>query len=450
MWKAKSQAASSLFIVVNSISCFTLTLVLIINILYGQNEDPLAFENIVTISVSYFGGLILSSIIGGTLLAKILQKKSALLIWNLMGAFSCLLFYFFYSQTNLEIVNILSLILGFSIGLGIPSCLALFATQSKTERRGRLGAVVFFTIQILTALILLPLGGQTIAFQFLIIAVWRLMGLGGFVFYESVERKPDERKTSLASIVRERKFILLFLPWFMFTLINYIETPVLEIGMSSIAPDFYTNFNIVNIMIISIAAIPAGILCDLKGRKITGIAGFIFLGLGYAVLSIFSGTGTFAYILFMILDGIAWGLLYVNFIFVIWGDLSEGSSREKYYVLGGLPFLLSGLIQVLVQPFAQYINIGLSFSFASFFLFIAMLPLVFAPESLSDKIMKSRELNTYIQKALSAADKKKADGKKQPEETENKDSDQPENESDGNKQETDQDKKARELAEKYY
>jgi Sec-independent protein translocase protein TatA len=152
----------------------------------------------------------------------------------------------------------------------------------------------------------------------------------------------------------------------------------------------------------------------------------------------------------MILDGIAWGLLYVNFIFVIWGDLSEGSSREKYYVLGGLPFLLSGLIQVLVQPFAQYINIGLSFSFASFFLFIAMLPLVFAPESLSDKIMKSRELNNYIQKALSAADKKKADGKKQPEETENKDSDQPENESDENKQETDQDKKARELAEKYY
>ena len=131
-------------------------------------------------------------------------------------------------------------------------------------------------------------------------------------------------------------------------------------------------------MIISITAIPAGILCDLKGRKITGIAGFVFLGLGYAFLSIFSGAGIIAYIFFMVFDGIAWGLLYVNFIFVIWGDLSEGSSREKYYVLGGLPFLLSGLIQVLVQPFAQYINIGLSFSFASFFLFIAMLPLVFA------------------------------------------------------------------------
>jgi MFS family permease len=449
MWKAKSQVISSLFIVVNSISCFLLTLVLIINILYNQNVDPLSFKNIVTISASYFGGLILSSIIGGTLLAKILQKKSALLIWNLMGVSSCLLFYFFYSPANLDTVCILSLIHSFSIGLGIPSCLSLFARQSKTEKRGRLGAVVFFTIQILSALILLPLGGQAIAFQFLVIAVWRLMGLGGFLFYKSAEKDPDERKTSLSSIVREKKFILLFLPWFMFTLINYIETPVLEIGMSSIGPDFYTTYNIVNIIIISITAIPAGILCDLKGRKITGIAGFVFLGLGYAFLSIFSGAGIIAYIFFMVFDGIAWGLLYVNFIFVIWGDLSEGSSREKYYVLGGLPFLLSGLIQVLVQPFAQYINIGLSFSFASFFLFIAMLPLVFAPESLSDKIMKERELNNYIQKALSTVNKKKPTEKKRTEGKENKDSRRSNGEEDEYSQ-AEQDKKARELAEKYY
>jgi MFS family permease len=279
------------------------------------------------------------------------------------------------------------------------------------------------------------------------------VGLGGFLIYKPVERKPDERNTSLVSIIRERKFILLFLPWFMFTIINYIETPVLEIGMRSVAPDFYTTYTIVGLMIISIAAIPAGILCDLKGRKITGILGFIFLGLGYAVLSIFAERpeyGAFPYIFFMILDGVAWGLLYVNFVFVIWGDLSEGISRERYYVLGGLPFLLAGLIQVLVQPFAEFINIGLSFTLASFFLFVAMLPLVFAPESLSDKIMKSRELNTYIQKALLTADKKKVDKKKQAQETENKESDRPKNESGENKEETDNDKKARELAEKYY
>jgi len=236
----------------------------------------------------------------------------------------------------------------------------------------------------------------------------------------------------------------------MFTLINYIETPILEIGMNSIRPDLYNTYFIVNNIISSIAAILAGFLCDLKGRKITGIVGFIFLGLGYAFLSIFSGSGIIAYILFMVLDGIAWGILYVNFIFVIWGDLSEGSSRERYYVLGGLPFLLSGLFQVLVQPFAQYINVGLSFSLATFFLFIAVLPLVFAPESLSDKIMKARELNDYIQKAIGAVNKRKPDEKKQTEEKEDQNSEQSNGEEDENSQETEQDKKARELAEKYY
>ncbi len=448
MWKAKLQAVPSLFIVANSISWFLLTLFLIIDILYSSNQLP--FDQVLAISACYFGGLILSSIIGGTLLAKILLKKNALLVWNIAGVFSCLLFYFFYSPTNLVTTSALSLLLSCSIGLGIPTCLSLFATQSKTEKRGRLGAVVFFTIQILAALILLPLGGEAIPFQFLVLAVWRLLCIGGFLFYKPEEKRPEEQKTSLLSIIRERRFILLFLPWFLFALINYIENPVLELGMSKIGPDLYNNYVVITNVISSIAAIPAGILCDLKGRKITGIAGFVFLGLGYAFLSVFSGAGILAYIFFMVFDGIAWGILYVNFIFVIWGDLSEGRSREKYYVLGGLPFLLSGLIQVLVQPFAQYINIGLSFSFASFFLFIAILPLVFAPESLSDKIMKERELNSYIQKALNAVNKTKPDEKKQTEEKEDKNSEQSKGEEDENSQETEQDRKARELAEKYY
>ena len=165
MWKAKLQAVPSLFIVANSISWFLLTLFLIIDILYSSNQLP--FDQVLAISACYFGGLILSSIIGGTLLAKILLKKNALLVWNIAGVFSCLLFYFFYSPTNLVTTSALSLLLSCSIGLGIPTCLSLFATQSKTEKRGRLGAVVFFTIQILAALILLPLGGEAIPFQFL-------------------------------------------------------------------------------------------------------------------------------------------------------------------------------------------------------------------------------------------------------------------------------------------
>jgi hypothetical protein len=40
------------------------------------------------------------------------------------------------------------------------------------------------------------------------------------------------------------------------------------------------------------------------------------------------------------------------------------------------------------------------FSFASFFLFVAVLPLVYAPETLPDRILKNLDLNSYVNKAL--------------------------------------------------
>ena len=45
------------------------------------------------------------------------------------------------------------------------------------------------------------------------------------------------------------------------------------------------------------------------------------------------------------------------------------------------------------------------FSFASVFLFLAVLPLIYAPETLPEKNMKERELKTYIKKAQQIAQK---------------------------------------------
>ena len=369
----------------------------------------------------------MAAIIGGTILKKRFFNKNNLFLWDLAGVLSCLLLFFFYSPSNLFSTSILSLVLSCSAGLGIPACLAIFSSQTKNENRGRFGAVIFFLIQILTALILFPLTDEisNFNFNFLVLSIWRVIGVFGLLFYLQPEMPMDDNKTSISSILHERRFILLFLPWLMLTLINFIEIPVVENSMGQIT---YGNYIIVNSVVSSIAAIPGGILCDLKGRKITGILGFIFLGLGYALLSMFSiseETIPIAYASFTIFDGIAWGLLYVTFVFVVWGDLAEGHNIEKYYVLGGLPFLLSGLIQVLVQPLVPYVNIGMSFTLASFFLFLAILPLLYAPESLSERIMKDRELSNYIQKALTSVNKKK-------------------------KEESFSDKKAQELAEKYY
>jgi len=146
-------------------------------------------------------------------------------------------------------------------------------------------------------------------------------------------------------------------------------------------------------------------------------------------------------VLFTIFDGVAWGFLYVNFIFVVWGDLSDVGNRAKYYFLGGMPFLLSGLIQVSIEPIAKSIPIQTSFSLASFFLFIATLLLLYAPESLSDKLMKSRELFNYVNNALKKVQKEK--------EVSTDESDE-KVEDEAKAPETPEEIEARKLAEKYY
>ena len=281
---AKVQAVPAFLIVANSISWFMLTLILVVQRLATASQ----LETF-AISLAYFGGLILTAVIGATLLRKSLLKKQSLLLWNLFGIFSCLISYLFYSQTDLVSQCILSFILSCSIGLGIPACLSLFSHQTKTENRGRFGAFIFFIIQIVTALILLPLSGATGDVQFLGLAIWRLMGLVGLLFYTAPEipvtqQKVPQQNTSLTSIIKKRTFLLLFLPWFMFTIINYIETPVIELYMGA----EYENYVLITNVVSSLSALVGGFLCDLKGRKIAGILGFVFLGVGYAMLSVFT------------------------------------------------------------------------------------------------------------------------------------------------------------------
>ena len=188
----------------------------------------------------------------------------------------------------------------------------------------------------------------------------------------------------------------------MFSLINYIEQPILS--------DFFGSqtFNIIRLAELAlggIVAVMSGIAADFLGRKRVVIAGFIMLGIEYALLSLFFTLFTSSEIvyLYLVLDGITWGLLITVFFTVVWGDLGENHAKEKYYTVGGLPYLLSSFLSVVLVPIAKTISAGLTFTFASFFLFIAVIPLMYAPETLPEKTVKERELKSYVEKAQKLA-----------------------------------------------
>jgi len=297
----------------------------------------------------------------------------------------------------------LAFFLGVSIGVGLPSCLSYFADSTSVENRGFISGIIWSAVGFVTLIFafLISILGQCEATVAL--TIWRLFGGIGFLVLNRKHQKFAAQKSpSYLELIRKKEMLLYLFPWIMFSLINFAETPILE-GVFD--PEFFAFVQLVESVFVGIFATVGGIVADIAGRKRVVIAGFVMLGIEYAALSVFSNSPVALY-LFLAFDGITWGLFASVFFTVLWGDLGENQEKEKYYVLGGLPYLLAGFLPILIRPYASAISTTAAFSFASFFLFLAVIPLMYAPETLPEKTMRDRELKEYIEKA-----KKKAMGK---------------------------------------
>jgi len=159
---------------------------------------------------------------------------------------------------------------------------------------------------------------------------------------------------------------------------------------------------IVAFMVGSLFCLIAGWLMDLKGRKQVIIAGLVMLGLGYALLSLFPLI-PLVQAFYMIVDGIAFGIFTVAFIFVVWGDMLNGERGEKFYALGNIAIPMAVMLSIFISPWLKMIDASSAFSLASFFLFLAIIPIFFAPELLPEKILKEREIKKYVEEAKKVA-----------------------------------------------
>ncbi len=347
----------------------------------------------------YYVGIAVTAIPGAKFLAR--ARTKSLSLWLFMGAIATLLLATFSSGSMLTNA-LIAFFFGASIGIGLPSCLSYFADSTSVENRGFVGGVIWSTVgfTVLIFVFLISMFGQWEAI--IVLTIWRLLGGICFPVLNRKHAKPTAQKApSYLELIRKRAILLYLFPWVMFSLINFAEAPILEnvFGAESFA---FVQF--VEFAFIGIFAIVGGFIADFTGRKRVVIAGFVMLGIEYAALSAFSSSPVVLY-LFLTLDGITWGLLVSVFFMTLWGDLGENYEKEKYYTLGGLPFILAAFLSVLIKPYASAISPIAAFSFASFFLFLAVIPLMYASETLPEKTIRERELKNYIEKAKKAKEK---------------------------------------------
>jgi len=356
-------------------------------------EIAKVFDKNLLLSLAFPASIIVSAFIGSISLEKV-RKTSVFYIWLLFGTISSL--FLEVSLVSLFAALFAIVLIGVSLGLGIPSCLSFFADCVPIEKRGKVGGVSLFITTFSVPLVVIAMSMLDFTTSVIIFAAWRGWSLPILLlmpkkdFYQITDRKP----LSLAAVFQNKTFILYFVAWFMFSFVDGFEGLVLDPHIG----EFRFLMTITEPIIAGVSALVAGVLSDWVGRKRVLIFGFISLGVAYAIIGLVSQI-LISWIFYFIMDGIALGLLWVLFVIVIWGDLST-FGREKYYAIGQTPFFLTQIVSLFFAPYVALIPETSAFSLASFFLFIAVIPLLYARETLPARKIHQRQLKIYTEEAV--------------------------------------------------
>ena len=347
--------------------------------------------------------------LSGAILSEKMNKLRLLYFWMFLGLLSSipLLFVNYLTVAHLSLLFIL---LGISFGLGMPSCLSFLADHSNVENRASLGSFILLASNLSTlplAVFAATLGSVANA---LALVAWRGFGLIGFLLMKPKEgaHSIGQKRVSFRLVLRDRSFGLYFVPWVVFSLIDTFEKSLLVNFLTEVGRDLPNLMLTIEPLVSVVFIFICGILADRVGRKRMAIYGFVSLGIGYAIVGLAPGMRG-AWYFYFIVDGIAWSIFFTIFLLTLAGDLSQTNNREKYYAIASFPYVIRSAIPLLFGSALTPISMYAAFSLASFFLFVAVLPLMYAQETLPDKKIELRRLKGYVEQAKKV--KGKHDGK---------------------------------------
>jgi len=342
-----------------------------------------------------------SALLGAVITSRFKRRDFFLFCWMLFGVISSIIPMFFQPLDKSSLFFTVFLF-GVAFGLGMPSSMGYFSDSTTVQNRATLGGMAFL-IMGLAAFALGVFQVTEVSQVLAVAAVWRGLGMAAFLYIKSSKSMRKEGKPiSYKAVLTQRSFLLYFTPWVMFCLVDQTSVPVIY---RSFGEEFTTLLTAIEFALIGISALISGIICDRIGRRRVAIFGFVMIGVGYAILGIFPQALISRYF-YIIADSVAWGIFNAIFFMTLWGDLAGEASSEKYYAIGGLPYLMSNFLRyALGSLIADIVSLNAIFSLASFFLFLAVLPLMYASETLPEKKIRDRELKGYIKKAKKVKEK---------------------------------------------
>jgi MFS family permease len=346
---------------------------------YWGNSLVYGFAIFWSIAISFIGGRINSRKLLST--SIMLGIFSTVLLAFLDGPFFAL---------------ILSSLMGTSLGLCLPSSMALVADYTVVENRGRASGIIILGtfITAIASMIIYRILNLDLLGLILLLAVIRSISIFALLIEKFDRPSTINEKTTSLRIYKYKDFLFYLSPWLMFSIAAGLAWNLIPKTEYLSAVEIGNNLRYV---LMGVFGLVAGVIADRFGRKQPIIIGLATFGIGFILLGyIPSGTSV---IIYFILSGITWGSLFVVFLTVP-GDLSTPSSREKFYALGNIVPLI-GIFVIAAIPTSYITDIlpeNIVYQILGICLFLAMYPVFRAKETLTWSKIRDRKMKEYTEK----------------------------------------------------
>jgi hypothetical protein len=328
------------------------------------------------------------------LVSSFFVKKVNDTIFNYIAPFIIIVVSIILFITNglLQLIFIFSIVPLFSVGFLI--FFNYFQQITVSSERARISGVVALAV-LPSYFILRSVIQNEVNDLYLIIFITLLsIGLFLFVFFRTktnnVESKNDTKKFF------EKKVVFLYLvPWLLFSIVNVtIAKNNSTYFFEHTSASFYVFLVALQSISVCFGAIIAGFVADFSGRR---IALAVTLSL-YGISAVLGGISTNpqVYSVMYFINGMSWGILFVMYIFVVWGDLANKDNCAKMYSLGVTTYFLSLGIGAFIPQ--SFLPISISSLLTCSIAFFSILPIFMVPELGPTNFMERVRLKRYANK----------------------------------------------------
>lgn len=302
--------------------------------------------------------------------------------------FSVLLFGNLFEGFRLMILCLLVLF----VSLGMLTTLSVFGSLTLPEERGRVGGLIGFFVFLLFFIVnfFIVLNLDFFGSVLLCLALNFLPFVALFFKHFRLDLIPIKKQ--LVNYYERRVFALYFIPWIVFSLINAtLATNTSILIAQQVSNSMLFNLESIQVIGVILGVILGGFVADLLGRRFCLVFSLTFFGFCTALVGLF--TGDLVFLIVYGASGLTWGILFVLYIFVVWGDLSNQYNRIKIYSIGLISYFLSlgaGSFLVVSMPIFQ------SALLSVLFIFVLNIPIIFAPELLPSYVLEKIRMKNHM------------------------------------------------------